>query len=90
MSQENVELALRAYDAFNRRDWDAFVALMDEDVEIVTRIAAIEGGRHGHDGQLRTDDRDDVGGPQPPEVVVAQRAGVSDQPPDLHGHTVDR
>jgi hypothetical protein len=45
MSQDNVELALRAYDAFNRRDWDAFVALMDDDVEIVTRIAAIEGGR---------------------------------------------
>jgi len=40
MSQENVELALRAYDAINRRDWDAFVALMDDDVEIVTRIAA--------------------------------------------------
>jgi ketosteroid isomerase-like protein len=46
----NVELALRAYDAFNRRDWDAFVALMDDDVEIVTRIAAIEGRRHGHAG----------------------------------------
>jgi hypothetical protein len=53
MSQENVELALRAYDAFNRRDWDAFVALMDDDVEIVTRIAAIEGGRHGQDGMRR-------------------------------------
>jgi hypothetical protein len=50
MSQENVELALRAYDAFNRRDWAAFVALIDDDVEIVTRIAVIEGGRHGHDG----------------------------------------
>ena len=50
MSQENVELALRAYDAFNQRDWDAFVALMDDDVEIVTRIAPIEGGRHGRDG----------------------------------------
>jgi hypothetical protein len=53
MSQENVELALRAYDAFNQRDWDAFVALMDDDVEIVTRIAAIEGGRHGQDGMRR-------------------------------------
>jgi ketosteroid isomerase-like protein len=50
MSQENVELALRAYDAFNRRDWDDFVALMDDDVEIQTRIAAIEGARRGHDG----------------------------------------
>jgi len=50
MSQENVELALRAYDAFNRRDWDAFVGLMDDEVEIVTRIAPIEGGRRGHAG----------------------------------------
>jgi hypothetical protein len=50
MSRENVELVLRAYDAFNRRDWDAFVALMDDEVEIVTRIAAIEGARRGHDG----------------------------------------
>jgi hypothetical protein len=24
MSQENVELMLESYDAFNRRDWDAF------------------------------------------------------------------
>jgi hypothetical protein len=32
MSRENVELVLRAYDAFNRRDWDAFVALMDDNV----------------------------------------------------------
>ena len=53
MSRGNVELALRAYDAFNRRDWDAFVALMDDHVEIVTRIAVIEGGRHGHDGMRR-------------------------------------
>jgi ketosteroid isomerase-like protein len=50
MSRENVELALRAYDALNRRNWDAFVALMDDDVEIVTRIAPIEGGRHGQAG----------------------------------------
>ena len=27
MSQENVDLALDMYDAFNRRDWDAFLAL---------------------------------------------------------------
>jgi ketosteroid isomerase-like protein len=53
ISKQNVELALRAYDAFNRRDWDAFVALMDNDVEIVTRIAVIEGGLHGHDGMRR-------------------------------------
>ena len=33
MSEENVELAYRAADAFNRRDIDAFVALCDPEVE---------------------------------------------------------
>ena len=32
MSQENVELALRTLDAFDRRDVDAFVALLSPDV----------------------------------------------------------
>jgi ketosteroid isomerase-like protein len=32
MSQENVELGLRALDAFDRRDVDAFVALLSPDV----------------------------------------------------------
>ena len=32
MSQENVELGLRNLDAFNRRDVDAFVALLSRDV----------------------------------------------------------
>jgi ketosteroid isomerase-like protein len=43
MSRENVDLALRAFEAVNRRDLDAFLALMDDDVEGVTRIAVIEG-----------------------------------------------
>jgi hypothetical protein len=47
MSHENVELAVRAYDAFNRRDWDVFVAQMDEDVEIVTHIAGRPAGTSG-------------------------------------------
>jgi ketosteroid isomerase-like protein len=53
MSQENVELASQAFDAVNRRDLDALLALIDDDVEIVTRIAAVEGGLHGHDGMRR-------------------------------------
>jgi ketosteroid isomerase-like protein len=53
MSQANVELALQAFDAVNRRDLDALLALTDDDVEIVTRIAAVEGGLHGHDGMRR-------------------------------------
>jgi ketosteroid isomerase-like protein len=53
MSRENVELALRTYDAVNRRDIDALLALMDDDVEVVTRIAPVEGGLRGHDGMRR-------------------------------------
>ena len=48
MSQENVELAYRAYDAFNRRDWDAFVLLSDPEIEIESRLVIMEGGYHGH------------------------------------------
>jgi ketosteroid isomerase-like protein len=52
MSQENVELLYRAYDAFNRRDLDAFLALMDPEVELTTRIIELEGDPYyrGHDG----------------------------------------
>ena len=50
MSQENVELAQQAFDAFNRRDMGAFLALMDADVEAVSRLVAMEGSYHGHDG----------------------------------------
>jgi ketosteroid isomerase-like protein len=53
MSQENVELAHRAFDALNRRDLGAFLALMDDDVEAVPRLVAMEGGYHGHDGIRR-------------------------------------
>jgi hypothetical protein len=55
MSQENVELVRRAVDAFNRRDLDAFVALTDDDVEVIPRSAALEGRDHyhGHDGVRR-------------------------------------
>ena len=44
MSEENVERGYMAIDAFNRRDLDAFLAVCDEEVESVSRIAAIEGG----------------------------------------------
>jgi len=53
MSEENVELAYRSYDAVNRRDLDGLLALMDDDVEAVSRIVAMEGGLHGHDGIRR-------------------------------------
>ena len=54
MSEENVELAYRVFDASNRHDFDALLALMDEDVEVIPRAVAIEGGSyHGHDGVRR-------------------------------------
>jgi ketosteroid isomerase-like protein len=53
MSEKNVELARQAHDALNRRDLEAFLALMDADVEAVPRVAVIEGAYHGHDGIRR-------------------------------------
>lgn len=53
MSAENVELALRSVDAVNRRDLDAALALLDEEVESVSRIVAMEGGLRGHEGFRR-------------------------------------
>ena len=52
MSQEDVERARRAFDAFNRRDLDAFLALIDPEVEFTTRFKEMEGGPYyrGHDG----------------------------------------
>jgi ketosteroid isomerase-like protein len=53
MSLENVELARQAYDAFNRRDIDAFLEVMATDVEVFPRQAAMEGVYHGHAGIRR-------------------------------------
>jgi ketosteroid isomerase-like protein len=53
MSQENVELARQAYHAFNRRDLDSLLALVDADAEAVPRLAAMEGVFHGHEGVRR-------------------------------------
>jgi ketosteroid isomerase-like protein len=48
MSQENVELAHHVYDAFNRRDLEAFLAFLDAEVEFTPRFDPMEGGRHYH------------------------------------------
>jgi ketosteroid isomerase-like protein len=52
MSQETVELAHRAYGAFNRRDLDAFLAFLDPEVEFTARTVEIGGdpSLRGHDG----------------------------------------
>ena len=53
MSQENVELARRFYDCVNRRDLDAWLAITDEEAELVSILVAVEGGYHGHEGFSR-------------------------------------
>jgi hypothetical protein len=53
MSERNVQRAYRAYDAFNRRDWDAFLPLMDDEVEVESRLVILEGSYHGHQGLRR-------------------------------------
>jgi ketosteroid isomerase-like protein len=53
MSQDNIELAHQAFDAFNRRDVDAFLEVMAADVEVFPRQAAMEGVYRGHAGIRR-------------------------------------
>ena len=55
MSRENVKLYYRAVDALNRRDLDAYLAVMADDVEAVPRTGALEGesSYRGHDGVRR-------------------------------------
>jgi ketosteroid isomerase-like protein len=53
MSQENAELYRRAAQASNDGDLDAFLALVDADVDAVPRLAPMEGGHHGHDRMRR-------------------------------------
>ena len=49
----SAELHRKSIDAFNRRDWDAFAGLMDEEIEAESRLVQIEGGYHGHEGLRR-------------------------------------
>jgi hypothetical protein len=72
MSRENVALLRRAVDAFNRRDKDAFLALMDDEVEAHSRIVAVEGGYHGLDGIRRW--WDDFLGSFPDYVIDVEEA----------------
>jgi hypothetical protein len=54
MSQENVELHRRTYEAFNARDVEAFIALSDPQIEFHSAFAAVGGAiYHGHDGLRR-------------------------------------
>ena len=53
MSQDNVGLVHRIFGAFNRRDLDALLALIDDDVEFGSRLAGMEGAFQGHRGIRR-------------------------------------
>jgi ketosteroid isomerase-like protein len=53
MAQKNVDLAHRFYDAVNRRDLDAWLAVTDERAELISILVSVEGGYHGHDGFRR-------------------------------------
>ena len=53
MSEETVDQIRRAYDMFNRRDWDAFRRVMDRDVAVESRLVQMEGGYQGYDGLRR-------------------------------------
>jgi hypothetical protein len=44
MSQENVDRALELIEAFNRRDLDAFMALTHVQIDVESRLVAMEGG----------------------------------------------
>jgi ketosteroid isomerase-like protein len=55
MSQENIEIVRRVYEAVNRRDADSVLALYDSELELDTTRAAVGDlmGRstyHGHEG----------------------------------------
>jgi ketosteroid isomerase-like protein len=53
MSQENVELTRRAFEAFKDRDLDGLLAMLADDVEAFPILAGMEGGYVGHDGIRR-------------------------------------
>jgi ketosteroid isomerase-like protein len=51
MSQENVELSLRFWAAFNDRDWDAWWGCLDEGIEWHARADEPDADvYHGHEG----------------------------------------
>ena len=51
MPRENIEVMAAAYAAIAADDLDAFLALVDPEIEFVSLIAEAEGGSyHGHDG----------------------------------------
>lgn len=54
MSEQNVELHRRIYEAFSARDVDALIALCDPSIAVQSVFSAVSGAvYHGHDGVRR-------------------------------------
>ena len=54
MSRDVIELAHRFFDAYNRRDLEAFRTLLHQDGRIVPMFSSVEGKHYvGHDGVRR-------------------------------------
>jgi ketosteroid isomerase-like protein len=53
MSRDNRDLYLLMYEAFNRRDLDAVLALMHDEAVIEPRLGALDGDFRGHEGVRR-------------------------------------
>ena len=53
MSQDNVELTRRAFEAFEDRDLDGLLAMVADDVEAFPILAVMEGGFRVLDGIRR-------------------------------------
>ena len=50
MSQENIDIAQRAFSALKQGDIEAFLVLLDPEIEWNSLVLEIEGTFHGHDG----------------------------------------
>jgi ketosteroid isomerase-like protein len=54
VSQQNVELHRKIFEAFNERDMEALIALLDPEFELHSKLAAVAPAvYHGHDGARR-------------------------------------
>jgi ketosteroid isomerase-like protein len=53
MSRENVEIARRAYDAYNRRDIDAMLALATADCVMISQLLDASAEFRGREGLVR-------------------------------------
>jgi ketosteroid isomerase-like protein len=76
MSQQDIDVVRRSYEAFRRRDVDAFLSCIDPDVEFRSLVLEVEGVYRGHEGVRSW--WDEVLGVFPdwsPEVVDAREVG---------------